>query len=355
MWSRLADHAMVLMKLIEAHLFSFGIAVVLCTWLSALIGAAITYLTRRDTHPRSFVGWLRFCFPSVILRHKSCRLDAIYVGSFRVLVAPFLVLPFMVSNAFVVAGTYATLTWAFGARPQNPEPLWLWIVILSFATVLQDFMTFYVHYLMHKLPALWEIHKVHHSAEFLLPITNRRFHPLQEIIDNAGNMFPVGMFLGITSYAFALPVYDNSIIGLDAYFILNLMSFYHLRHSHIPMSYGEHIEWHILSPKQHHLHHSRTKCHWDRNFGLFFAWWDRLFGTLSIADPYEVYDLGLPPEEQPKYVSALDLYFRPVVRLARMALGGRDLLPAPTAGVGVPMLAETTAEAAMSGPGSADD
>jgi sterol desaturase/sphingolipid hydroxylase (fatty acid hydroxylase superfamily) len=348
----MADQLVALVKMIEAHLLSFGVAVVLCTWASALIGAAITYLTRRDTPPRSFGGFLRFCFPSIILRHKSCRLDVLFVGIGK-LIHPFIILPFMAGSVFFAEGTYGGLTLAFGARPQHPESLLLWGTILVIAVLLQDFMTFYVHYLMHRIPALWEIHKVHHSAEFLLPITNRRFHPFQEIIDNFGNMSAVGILLGITSYAFALPVHDNSIIGLDAYFILNLLSFYHLRHSHIPMSYGDRIEWYIMSPKQHHLHHSRADRHWDRNFGLCFAWWDRMFGTLVIADAYEPYDLGLTADEQSAYTSVAALYFTPVFNLVRMALGGLRLLPGPAASAGVPETAEAAmTEAAMTGTGN---
>ena len=320
MWNRMADQLAGLVGRIEAHLLTFGVAVVLCTWASAVLGATITYLVRRDTRPRSFTGFLRFCFPSVILRHPSCRLDVLYVGIGKV-IHPFLIMPFMTTSIFFAEAVYAGLTISFGPQPQNAEPLWVWAAILAVAVVLQDFMTFFVHWLMHRVPALWELHKVHHSAEFLVPITNRRFHPLQEIIDNLGNMAAVGVLLGIASYVFALPVHDNSIIGLDAYFVLNLMSFYHLRHSHIPMSYGRTIEWHVMSPKQHQLHHSRADRHWDRNFGLFFAWWDRLFGTLVIADPYEEYDLGLTMDVQPEYQSVAALYLTPLRNLVRMGLG----------------------------------
>lgn len=351
MWSRVADQVVALVGMIETHLLTFGIAVVLCTWASALLGAAITYLTRRGMAPRSCTGFLRFCLPSIILRHKSCRLDVLYIGLGKLL-HPFLVLPFMASSVFFAEAAYGGLTLAFGARAQNAEPLALWAVILAVTLLLQDFMTFYVHYLMHRIPALWELHKVHHSAEFLLPITNRRFHPFQEIIDNLGNMAAVGVLLGITSYAFALPVHDNSIIGLDAYFILNMLSFYHLRHSHIPMSYGERIEWHVMSPKQHHLHHSRAARHWDRNFGLFFSWWDRMFGTLVIADAYEAYDQGLPVQEQPAYDTLAGLYLRPVFNLARMALGG-GRVAAPVAPAGMAAAAgEMMTDAAISGAGA---
>ena len=45
-----------------------------------------------------------------------------------------------------------------------------------------DFGFFFGHYLGHKVPLLWEFHKVHHSAEVLSPLTNYRFHPLDRVL-----------------------------------------------------------------------------------------------------------------------------------------------------------------------------
>ena len=34
----------------------------------------------------------------------------------------------------------------------------------------------------HKIPALWEFHKVHHSAEVMTPLTELRQHPVEIIV-----------------------------------------------------------------------------------------------------------------------------------------------------------------------------
>ena len=311
---------------LQHYLLSFGLAVVLCTWLTALVGAAITYQYQSGGGAKSFPGFLEFCFPSVIVRHPSCKLDVLYIAIGQLIPGRVFV-PFMITNIGTALLSYAGVSWLCGPHPQHAEPLWLWWALLVAAVVVQDFMTFYAHYLEHRLPVLWELHKVHHSAEFLVPITNRRFHPLQGIVDNFANASGAGIFIGVTSYALDLPVHDNSIIGLDAYFLLNLMSFYHLRHSHIPMRYGW-LERHLISPMQHQLHHSREQRHWDRNFGLCFSWWDRLFGTVIYSDPNEHFTVGLPRDIQHEYGSPVQLFVVPIRNIARMAWRGRGRISA---------------------------
>ncbi len=303
-----------LLHKVVTHLWSYDSFIVLLTWFSAATGAAITYVVQIDEPAKSLRGFGRFMFPSVILRHPSCRLDAVFSSVMHFLHMPVFL---MVSNLAVAELSYAGLAGLFGARPQNPEPFWLWIIIMAVAVVVQDFMTFWVHVQQHRRGWLWELHKVHHSTEFLLPISNRRFHPLQAIVDNFGTMVPVGLILGVTAYAFALPVHDNSVIGLDALFVLNMLSFYHLRHSHVPMRYGW-FERHMISPAQHQLHHSREERHWDRNFGLCFSWWDRWLGTLVYSVPGEQFALGLPRDVQPDYDSPLKLFVVPVRNIGQM-------------------------------------
>jgi sterol desaturase/sphingolipid hydroxylase (fatty acid hydroxylase superfamily) len=46
------------------------------------------------------------------------------------------------------------------------------------------------------------------------------------------------------------------------------------------------IEWLIITPRTHHIHHSDALEHRDKNFGSLFSVWDRLFGT--YVDPETV-------------------------------------------------------------------
>jgi len=67
--------------------------------------------------------------------------------------------------------------------------------------VTNDFLRWLAHYLMHRVPALWEFHKVHHSAEALNFATARRFHPvdalLSRLITALGAVLVNGLFIGL--------------------------------------------------------------------------------------------------------------------------------------------------------------
>ena len=315
-----------LLHRVWTHFWTFDWAVILITWVTALAAAGFTYVVQTEGGPKTWRGFARFCIPPEMLRHPSIRLDIFFN-----MVMHFIRMPagIMLSNLVFAELSYAALTALFGAHAQLAEPWWIWVAIMAVGVLIQDFMTFYAHVLQHRIGVFWELHKVHHSVEFLIPLSNRRFHPIQAIMDNWFTMVPLGLFLGIISYVLSLPVHDYSIIGLDALFVMNMLSFYHLRHSHVPMRYGW-LERHLISPAQHQLHHSREERHWDKNFGFCFSWWDRMWGTVVYSDPHETFRLGLPDGDQVQYDSVLKLFITPVRNLSLMGWGGaRRLLTRP--------------------------
>ena len=204
------------------------------------------------------------------------------------------------------------------------------MLLVVVSILIADFFNFFCHFLEHKVKLLWELHKVHHSTLFLLPISNRRIHPIQEIFDAGSIMIGVGVWIAFASYVFHLPIQENLIVGIDAYFVANLLSFYHLRHSHIPMSYGW-LERYVMSPAQHQLHHSVEVRHWDHNFGLLLSCWDRMAGTFLYSEVQGGFRLGLPAADQPQFQSLLDLYVAPLINIARRVTGTTKPTP-PIAG-----------------------
>lgn len=130
--------------------------------------------------------------------------------------------------------------------------------------LLVDFMNYWQHRLMHKISFLWEIHKLHHSAEEFNVITVFREHPLDKAINSIFMIIP-GVLLGNPVGEFAIFVTIYGIIG-------------YVQHSKIPWHgfIGKYI---IQSPRDHWIHHSKLKEHHDKNFGSTFAFWDHIFGT----------------------------------------------------------------------------
>lgn len=307
-----------LISQVLSHFVSFVFFVTVMTWISLAIGAAITFLVRTNHGlPKTFRGFLRFCFPREMFTTKTVHVDLIFYTLNRLL-TPLLIAPLLLGSIFISTTFYEGLTRLFGPHAQVPETTLVWLIVVTAVILGADFATFYTHYLDHKIKVMWEFHKVHHSSEFLIPITNKRFHPAQQIFDNAGVALTSGAVIGVLSYLFSMPIYDNTLAGVDAYFLVNALSFYHLRHSHIDMSYGW-LENIFLSPTQHHLHHSKEARHWDKNFGLFLSVWDRMFGTFLYSEPRGSYRLGLPESQGLKYRTVTQLYVTPLINIGKMA------------------------------------
>ena len=142
----------------------------------------------------------------------------------------------------------------------------------------EDGSRFFVHKAMHRVPFLWRLHRVHHSAEVLTPLTLFRVHPIESVIYFFRGLFVFGLISGIFIWLFGRELTFFHILGVDALgFIFNLAGA-NLRHSHIWLSFGR-FEKYFISPAQHQFHHS--KDHEHPNFGTYLAFWDRMNGTLK--------------------------------------------------------------------------
>jgi sterol desaturase/sphingolipid hydroxylase (fatty acid hydroxylase superfamily) len=313
-----AIEASPLIAKILGHVLTFGTVVTLISWITALLGAFLTFAVRTDHgYQKNLSNFLRFSFPSAIVRSYSCRLDAMFAFAQHFL-TPLLLTPILLSSAGITVGTHHLLETVFGSRPVVTDSFWLRLAVLAAGVVMQDGINFLVHYYDHKLKFMWEFHKVHHAATFLIPLTTRREHPVQTIFDNTPQLLAIGVWLGATTYLLRMPIEDNMVLGMDAWYFANLLSFYHLRHSHVPMSYGW-LEHFVMSPAQHQLHHSYAVEHWDRNFGLLLSVWDKMAGTFLRSAPKDV-RLGLPAQYALDYNTLVKLYLTPVRNVVRTAI-----------------------------------
>ncbi len=144
-----------------------------------------------------------------------------------------------------------------------------------------DASRYVLHRLMHAVPALWSLHQVHHSAETLTPLTFHRIHPLESFLYELRGVVVTGLVAGGFYWLFRGGSLGWTVLGVHGIgWTLNLISG-NLRHSHVWWSWGRLEAW-LISPAQHQLHHApeteRT------NFGTWLAIWDRLGGTLLLAE-----------------------------------------------------------------------
>jgi sterol desaturase/sphingolipid hydroxylase (fatty acid hydroxylase superfamily) len=198
------------------------------------------------------------------------------------------------------------------------SPLWATIIFSIVLALIADFGMFITHYWMHRFPILWEFHKVHHSAEVLTPLTVYRMHPLDDIL----TVSVVGILTGIAdalAHFFVSPVISvYAVYGLGVATYLFFLTGYHLRHSHIWLSYGPLLSTILISPAQHQIHHSKAKRHWDKNYGFILAIWDYLFGSLYVPKQKEAIEFGIGNGEEQLYSSPLKLYLIPFKRALRL-------------------------------------
>jgi sterol desaturase/sphingolipid hydroxylase (fatty acid hydroxylase superfamily) len=149
------------------------------------------------------------------------------------------------------------------------------LVQLAVALVLKDFIDWCAHYLMHRVPWLWQFHKVHHTLEELDSVGSFRFHFVE---------------LALVGLAY-VPLF---LLGIDERVLLATAVFgtlvSHLSHSNLRLDWGP-LSWILITPQFHAWHHRRI-LHGERgaNFAVVLCIWDRIFGTVDLSTEEELPD-----------------------------------------------------------------
>ena len=93
------------------------------------------------------------------------------------------------------------------------------------------------HWLSHKVPLLWEFHKVHHTAEVLTPLTNFRVHPVYTWIFANILAFSAAVANGFGNYMFGETAYQYALTDTNIILVLFIHAYVHLQHSHMWISF----------------------------------------------------------------------------------------------------------------------
>jgi len=260
---------------------------------------------------RPVPGFFRYCFPKAIYFHRSAVMDYMYFVFYKMFFF-FLVIPFLITQQAVagrVLEVFSKIHPPLGIQPSLPV-LFTFVFTLS-AFVIADFGIFLAHYLQHKVPVLWEFHKVHHSAEVLTPMTVYRMHPVDDILSATLVSLFAGFFSGFWLYFFDQPGRMITLMGVNMFVFAYYLFGYNLRHSHIWLSYGPFWSRILISPAQHQIHHSVAREHVDKNIGFVFSFWDELFGTLVVPDRKLDIEYGLRHGEDKEFQFVGRLFLLP--------------------------------------------
>ena len=153
------------------------------------------------------------------------------------------------------------------------HPMLYWAVLL----ISQDFLFYWLHRVDHYCRLFWAVHVTHHSSEeFNLTVG-----------------FRSSVFQPLYRFMYFIPL---SLVGfnpLDVMFMYAATQIYGiLIHTKTVGKLGI-IEWVMSTPSHHRVHHASNTIYLDKNMGMVFIIWDRLFGTFAKEEMQEKVVYGL--------------------------------------------------------------
>ncbi|MCG6871350.1 MAG: sterol desaturase family protein [Gammaproteobacteria bacterium] len=166
----------------------------------------------------------------------------------------------------VLATGMAVLAAANGWGLFNQVAVPGWLAVVASVVVL-DFIIWLQHVMVHAIPLLWRLHRVHHADLDYDVTTGARFHPIEIILS---------MLIKFT----AILVLGPPVLAVVAFeVILNATSMFNHGNVRLPVSLDRGLRWLVVTPDMHRVHHSVAEDETNSNFGFSLPWWDRLFGT----------------------------------------------------------------------------
>lgn len=167
------------------------------------------------------------------------------------------------------------------------------------------FVSFFTHWLNHRVPLLWRLHRVHHLDTELDVTSTTRFHPLEFVVNLAIGV-PMIVLFGLSPWV--LVVYEFMDVAVTLFSHSNIR---------IPKRLNAVLRYVIVTPDLHRIHHSSWLPETNSNFGAVSPIWDQVFGTFRIntREPQETMQLGLEERREPQASRLGWLLLSPFVRL----------------------------------------
>lgn len=148
-------------------------------------------------------------------------------------------------------------------------PVWVEVVAVI---VIMDFAIWLQHVMVHAVPALWRLHRLHHADQDYDVTTGARFHPIEILLS-------LGIKLALIALIGAGPV---AVLLFEV--ILNAMAMFNHANVRLPLKVDAVLRVLLVTPDFHRVHHSDQPFETNSNFGFNLSIWDRAFGTY-IAQP----------------------------------------------------------------------
>ena len=192
--------------------------------------------------------------------------------------------------SIVISGVWAVLAFKFNQVGITTQSLSLlsideypMFVQLLIFFVLLDFLQWVTHRILHRVPFLWEFHKVHHSIKEMGFAGHLRYHWMENILYKPLKTIGVMLIGGFEPEQAFMVHFFTIVIG-------------HLNHANLNWTYGPFK--YIFNNPVMHLHHHTYNLPNDKpygvNFGLTLSCWDYIFKTAHIPNANGETKLGYP-------------------------------------------------------------
>jgi len=163
-----------------------------------------------------------------------------------------------------------------------------WPVWAQFLTMflIADFIQWNTHRLLHRVPWLWEFHKLHHSVKEMGFAAHLRYHWMESIVYKSIQYLPLAM-IGF---------------GIQDFFVIHILTVFigHINHANLNWTYGP-LKYLLNNPQMHIWHHAKelpASRPYGVNFGISLSLWDYLFGTAYMPHSGRDIELGFPGDEE---------------------------------------------------------
>ncbi len=162
---------------------------------------------------------------------------------------------------------------------------WPFAAQLLLMFLIADFIQWNVHRMLHRVPWMWEFHKLHHSVKEMGFAAHLRFHWMETIIYKTAQYLPLAM-IGF---------------GIQEFFIIHAFAILvgHLNHANLNWTYGW-FGYVFNNPQMHIWHHAKEMPEdhpYGMNFGISLSLWDYLFGTAYMPHSGRDIELGFDEDE----------------------------------------------------------
>lgn len=169
------------------------------------------------------------------------------------------------------------------------------VVAIVSSVVIMDFVIYLQHVMVHAVPVLWRLHRVHHADLDYDVTTGARFHPIEIVLSM--------LIKFATIFLLGPPVVAVVIFEV----MLNATAMFNHGNVRLNLAFDKWLRLFLVTPDMHRVHHSVEDDEANSNFGFSLPWWDRLFGTYrdQPRDGHENMHIGIHTYNEPKQVSWL--------------------------------------------------